>query len=528
MAITSFRRGLEEAGASYDDILEARPKSQPKRSGYATGVPLGGATEVNPGQNVTAGTLDRATFMQQLLQAYLACPWSSASIDVIARTATAGGLEVVYQTDVYGDAKTPDAPEQVRKVQQLLKYVNPSDDIRQLMRAIITDLLIFGDSFTEVVWVMGEPVALYPLDPTTMTVLANEHGVIQGYVQKTPTNRTAHFKPNEVIHVKFDSPGDTLYGVSPTQKNILPITSWLFTAALVKETMKRGDPLRAHVDWPLALPEAEMKRLQQQYATRNLGARNIGNLFETKGGAVVSEMGQNQINNWLNTLQQRRDEILSGYGVPPSKVGVVESGNIGGGTGTSQDKTFRVNTVGPIQELVLEKFAFALMYQAYGIDDWTLKFGVVDWRDDEVIETIRDQRIRNGSWTLNRARADIGEPPIPGGDDAVLIDRQNMVLWSDLGALSKANLKVVQAQGDSMLSGVNSGDDAVKTTAAKTKNAPVPPTTNPGSKVSSKTSATAKSKSSKKPNAPVKKPGQIATAPSVPTPPSGTESFSED
>jgi hypothetical protein len=504
MAISSFRRGLEEASSNYEEILEARPKSSPKRAGYATGVPIGGATEINPGSNVTAGTLDRPTFMQQLLQAYLACPWSSASIDTIARTATAGGLEVNYAGGVTGEKKTPEAPEEVKKVQQLLKYINPHDDVRQLMRAIITDLLIFGDSFTEVVWVMGEPVALYPLDPTTMTVLSDEHGVIKGYHQKTPTNREAHFRPNEVIHVKFDSPGDTLYGVSPTQKNILPITSWLFTAALIKETMKRGDPLRAHVDWPLALPESEMKRLQQQYAIRNLGARNIGNLFETKGGAIVHEMGTNQINNWLNTLQQRRDEILSGYGVPPSKVGVIEAGNLGGGTGTQQDKTFRVNTVGPIQELVLEKFSFALLYQAYGVTDWVLKFGVVDWRDDEVIELIRDQRIRNGSWTLNKARADIGEPAVEGGDDAILVDRQNMVLWSDLNALSKANLASVQA--------TTLGVDT------KTKNAPVPPNTSPNPNVT-KSSKTVRTK-------PTKKTTAIPTLGS-PKAPKGTESVSE-
>jgi len=498
MAITSFRRELDEARALAEfEIEEGRQRTTAKRSGYGTGIPIGGSSEVNPGQNVTAGTIDRPTFMAQLLQAYLACPWSSASIDAIARTCTAGGLEVVYDTGVYASASAPKVPAEVKKVQELLRYVNPTDDIRQLMRAVITDLLIFGDSFTEVVWVMGEPVALYPLDPTTMTVLADEHGVIKGYVQRTPTNRTARFKANEVIHVKFDSPGDTLYGVSPTQKNILPITSWLFAAALIKETMKRGDPVRAHVDWPMALPESEMKRLQQQYNIRNLGARNIGNLFETKGGAVVNELGVNQINNWLNILQQRRDEILSGYGVPPSKVGVIEAGNIGGGTGTQQDKTFRVNTCGPIQEIVLEKFSFALLYQAYGVKDWHLKFGVVDWRDDEVIEMIRDQRIRNGSWTLNRARADIGEPAVDGGDDAVLIDRQNMVLWSDLKDLSSANLAAVQASG-------------------QPKNMMQTPDTAPSPNVTNKTSPAAK------------KPGQVLKSPTVPKAPSGTESVEED
>lgn len=488
MSVTTFRGLVESAAQSAldsIDIAEGRPPKSPRRQGFGSAIPIGGSTENNPGTNVTAGSMDRGTFMEQMLQAYLACTWSSACIDTIARTATAGGLQVIYDAGTTGFNTTPEAPAEVKKVQELLNYVNPHEDIRQLMRKVVTDLLIFGDSFVEIVWVMGEPAALYSLDPQTITVLADEHGNVSGYSQTTKTNRKATFKRHEVIHIKFDSPGDTLYGVSPTQKNILPITSWLFTAALIKETMKKGDPLRAHVDWPISLPESEMKRLQQQYATRNLGARNIGNLFETKGGAMVREMGVNQINNWLNTLQQRRDEILSGYGVPPSKVGVVESGNIGGGTGTSQDKTFRVNTVGPIQELVLEKFAFHLLYEAYGIKDWTLKFGVVDWRDDEVIETIRDQRIRNGSWTINRARQDIGEPPIPGGDEAVLVDRQNMVLWDDVAKLSKANLQLVQAQvktanmvqmGKTNPAGkdasVGDGGDTPKSVAGKTKQAP--------------------------------------------------------
>jgi hypothetical protein len=39
---------------------------------------------------------------------------------------------------------------------------------------------------------------------------------------------------------------------------------------------------------------------------------------------------------------------------------------------------------------------------------------------------------------LNRYRAEIGEPPVDGGDDAVLVDRQNLVLWADMQAMSKA------------------------------------------------------------------------------------------
>ena len=837
MSITRTLKNLEESVATVDSSFDESTSDTPgDRAGYPAGIPIGGATEMDPGETASGSLVDRKAYMQQLLQAYLACPWASTSIDAIARTSTAGGCDVVPLTTVLAQHNAPEPPPEVKRVQDLLHYVNPQQDIRQLMRGIFTDLLVFGDSFTEIVYAAGEPVALYPLDPTTITIEADEHGTVEMYRQTTETNRHASFMPHEVIHVKFDTPGDSLYGVSPTQKVILSITTWLFAKALVKDTMKRGDPIRAHVDWPMALSENERKKFQQQYSIRNLGARNIGNLFETKGGAMVREMGVNQIDRWQNVLQQSRDEILSGYGVPPSKVGVIEAGNLGGGTGTAQDKahplgvlvptlngwttigelkagdqifdengapttvegvfergvipawrihfsdgasvdvgedhlwttwtaqdrkaygrsadrkvgvpdnwptweskngigpktrstleivetlkaadgrnnhsipvagplqlpeadlpispytlgawlgdgtssarevaagaadveaiaelfrndgtvvnrvsdagrnvwkiflgdpdgsfvrslkennlyknkhipaaylrssieqrtallhglmdtdggwtggnqvvfvsinerladgvlelarslgqkavkakrtaklngvetgpafritwtptaqpfslerkaslfkpntygqkvyhrtivgaerlpdtemrcirvdspnhlylveeamipthnTFRVNTCGPIQEIVLEKFTYVLLQQCFGITDWAIKFGVVDWRDDEVIETIRDQRIRNGTWTLNRGRADVGEPPVEGGDDAVLVDRQNMVLWQDLNDLSKANLAAVQASA----APVNSPTMAKSPDAGKTSDvAPAPKFQSPG------------------------------------------------
>ncbi len=447
MAITRFDREIAEAKKA---ATVTPPTSHAvQRQGFVPGLPLGGTNEENIAQSSDSGALDRHTMMETLMQAYLACPWSAACVDVIARTCTAGGIQIQPNSLDLEDMDMSDItpPPGVAKVQSLLHFINPEEDVRQLMRGVVSDLLVYGDSFTEVSWIMGEPVALWSLDPKTIDIMADEHGTIRGYRQRTETGRKVIFEPHEVIHVRFDSPGHGLYGVSPTQKNITPITTWLFAAALVQETMRRGDPLRAWVDWPNALPESEMKRLQQQYQIRNLGGKNIGNLFETKGGATVRELATNRITDWLSVMQQRRDEMVSGYGVPPSKVSVVESGNIGGGTGTSQDKMFVVNTISPIQLMVMEKFSFFLLYNAYGISDWHMAFGEIDLRDDEIIETIRDMRIRNGSWTLNRTRADINEPPVEGGGDAILVDRQNLVLWADLKELSAANVKAVASKG---------------------------------------------------------------------------------
>lgn len=449
-SLVPWRNKVVEARST----VPAPPAAQVRRAGFVNGIPIGGTTETNGGGSGVAGTVDRDSSMDELLGVYLTCTWSSTCVDAIARTITAGGLTVAPDQMDADDEEEPVPPHEVERIQGLLDYCNPTDDIRQLMRRVITDALIFADSFTEVTWLYGEPVALWPLDCQTMHVITDEHGNVGklnpqtgklvGYVQTTDTGRRVEFEPHEIIHVKMDAPGASIYGVSPTQKALVPIKTWLFAAGLVKETMKKGDPPRLHTDWPLSVPDAEVRKAAQQYASRNLGPKNIGNQYETKGNAQVKELSVNKLDFWLAVKNEARDEILSAYGVPPSKAGVIESGNLGGGTGTEQDKTFRVNTCGPVEELVLEKFTFALCYQAFGVKDWRIKFGEVDWRDDLVVEQIRDIRVRNASWTFNRYRRDIGEPDVEGGDDPVLVDRQNIVLVADLSDYSKAGVAAKQ------------------------------------------------------------------------------------
>jgi hypothetical protein len=454
-SVLPWRRGQSHA-LEAAPALPQPPKRQVARLGYVNGLPIGGTTPTNSGMSSTPGAPDRQTAMTELLQAYLTCPWVAVCVDGIARTITAGGLTLEpLNLDPEQVRAKPAPPPGIARIQELLDYCNPTDDIRQLMRRAVTDALIFGDAFVEVTWIGNEPVALWPLDCQSMSVIADEHGNIGkevdgklvAFVQMTDTGKRVNFEPHEVIHVKLDSPGASLYGVSPTTKASVPIKTWLFAAGLIKETMKRGDPPRLHVDFPFATPPPEIEKKLSQYAARNLGTRNIGNLFTTEGGASsgiktsVTELSQNKLDYWMAVLDGARNDILSTYGVPPRKAGVMEPGSLGGqGAESGQDKTFRVTTCGPTSELVLEKFTFALCYQAYGVKDWRISFSEVDWRDDLVIEEIRDMRLRNGSWTANRYRDDISEPPIEGGDDPVLIERQNITLWADLSALSKASV----------------------------------------------------------------------------------------
>ncbi|HSS39367.1 MAG TPA: phage portal protein [Polyangia bacterium] len=390
-------------------------------------------------RSAAAYSQERLQILNQLHQAYLTCPWVSAPVDLIARTVTAGGLQVVAD-DGEADKATPDPPE-VQRLKRLLRFTNPREDMVQLLRSAVIDLNLFGDAFIEVVELLGEPVALYTLDATTMTVVADDHGEITGYVQQVDGGggtRTAEFTVDQVIHISLDSPRGGSYGVGPAQKALLPVTAWLFTEATIKECFRRGDPPRLHVDLAHS-QDTEVQRWREQYMVHNLGPKAVGTPVITTGGGIVGVLDPRKVVDYLDASRQLRDEIISCFGVPPSKLGIIETGNLGGGTGESQDKTLRVNTVIPVANLLLEKVNFRLL-RGFNITDRHLELGEIDYRDSKVVEDIRDTRIRNGMYTLNRSRDEIGEPPVEGGGEPILVDRQNLVLWRDMDSMSKAGV----------------------------------------------------------------------------------------
>ena len=414
------------------------PASRVQRSGWINDIPEGGLNDTNSAMGASTST-DRRSQLRELWEAYLSCPWSWACVTAISRTVTAGGLVVDWDgDDGEGDKEAPDKPPEVLALENFIKFVNPVNDIRQILRNVIADLQVFGDAFVEVVWWGRVPVAIYNQDCPTTTPLTDEHGVISGYVQVTDTGKRAAFKPREIIHISLDAARPGVFGVSPTQAAMLPITAWLFAAACGKEMMRKGLPPNIHVDHPANTSQPELRKWKDGYLAGNIGIKNIGSPVVSKGGAHLGEMQSGKVADVLAAKNQSRDEINSCYGCPPAKVGVIESGNLGGGTGEAQDRTFHIDTCDPIAELVIEKFQFAIAVQGFGVKDWHLKFPEVDYRDSAVVEGIRDTRLRAGAYTLNRYRAEIGEGPVDGGDDAVLVDRQNMVLWQDMAAMSKA------------------------------------------------------------------------------------------
>jgi phage portal protein BeeE len=415
----------------------------PARSGFVLGVPPQG-TDANDYTQGAATETDRATLLQELWEEYLRCPWSWACVNAIARTVTAGGLVQKWDSDTgEGDQKQPDKPAQVLAFERLLAFCNPEQDIRQLMRNVVADLQVFADAFIEVVWLGNLPVALYNQDCPTTFPVTNEHGDVSRYKQVTEYGQEAEFEPRQIIHISLGSARPSMLGVSPTHAAEESIVAWMYLHSCEKEAARRGLPPNVHADHPAGTPEPEVRKWQDQYQVSNIGPQNVGTPITTRGGGKVTELQSAKLTDILAAKKEARNEIISSYGVPPAKVGVIESGNLGGGTGSDQNKTYFIDLINPIAQLIAEKLQFALGVKAFGVTGWHVAFNGVDYRDDQTIENIRDMRLRNGAWTRNRYAADIGEPPVEGGNDPVLVARQDIVLWRDMADRSRAGVEAL-------------------------------------------------------------------------------------
>jgi phage portal protein BeeE len=107
-----------------------------------------------------------------------------------------------------------------------------------------------------------------------------------------------------------------------------------------------------------------------------------------------------------------RDRICGVYGVPPHKVGIIESGNLGGGTGESQDINFWKKRKG---EIKLFEDAFN---NVIGRTGWAeiFEFGVVDLENKLLRAQTEDIKLKNGTIVPNENRTGYNLDPYEGGD----------------------------------------------------------------------------------------------------------------
>lgn len=115
---------------------------------------------------------------------------------------------------------------------------------------------------------------------------------------------------------------------------------------------------------------------------------------------------------FLELIKYSRDCIITMFGVPPSKVDIIETANLGTGSGESQDKTFGKVVNGNCT--VIED-AFNKNLGRSGFQEL---FEIIREDHENKLNRaeIEDKQLRNGTTFINEVRSGYGLPPVDWGN----------------------------------------------------------------------------------------------------------------
>jgi HK97 family phage portal protein len=208
---------------------------------------------------------------------------------------------------------------------------------------------------------LGTPREIWHIPSNWVKIIPSKTDFVAGYTIQPPGAPTpTPFDETEIIHFKYPSPFDIFYGTGPLLaarygvdlNNEIKLYGINF---LMNQAQPSGVLTTANT-----LNEDQYLRLKEQWNARYRGSRNAGKMAILENGLTYQQIGQGlkdiKFEDMANTI---RDEILAIFGVPASKLGLVE--DVNRANAEANDYTYQKETIEPRLRLIEEKLNEKLM-----------------------------------------------------------------------------------------------------------------------------------------------------------------------
>ena len=234
-------------------------------------------------------------------------------------------------------------PADLERLRLFFKMPNPEDMGDEWLESLVYDLTLFGDAYLELDvtgdtsandgqdWTFGGRLAsIWPVSADTVEIIPNERlppPPEMAYVQ-TLNGMQRRFASNKLLHIAKYKTGRG-YGISPIvpllqtiagQLNLSSYITEQFTGTLPKTILNVGDISNAEMKSMLAMLEQQLSTGKSPFG---LVAVNGGTGFQTHRLIDSIKDGQH-----LDLLYYYREEICAVFGIPPMKLGWVQTGKM--------------------------------------------------------------------------------------------------------------------------------------------------------------------------------------------------------
>lgn len=145
---------------------------------------------------------------------------------------------------------------------------------------------------------------------------------------------------------------------------------------------------------------AEVQRLQLMKDE----ADKTGGMLVTRGATFQTASNTNKDMNYLELMKYCRDNIIQNFGVPPQVFGIIESANLGSGSGDSQKKDWKMTFEGEAK-FVEDGFNHTLKKQGFSE---RFHYGLIDIEDELYNAQINQIYLNSGIKTVDEIRNSMG------------------------------------------------------------------------------------------------------------------------
>jgi HK97 family phage portal protein len=196
---------------------------------------------------------------------------------------------------------------------------------REFMEALVTNLLVAGNAYAEIVSLDGRPRELYALRPDRVKIVPSREGWPEAYEYQA--NGSSLRLPREnVLHLKLYHPTDDHYGLSPLEAAARSVDTHNAASAWNKAMLDNAArPSGALVfgGGDGSLTSEQFERLKDELSGAYQGAVNAGRPMILEGGLDWKEMGFSPKEmDFIEAKNMAAREVALAFGVPPMLLGI--------------------------------------------------------------------------------------------------------------------------------------------------------------------------------------------------------------
>ena len=293
-------------------------------------------------------------------------------------------------------------PEQLKRAREFMSQPNSDNMGDELMEGLIHDLTLFGDCYIELSgsedrkvgkggWDYGgDLLGIWRIDADTMRLLPGMktpeppkmayEQTYKGSERQFTAAKVLHITKHKQGRAYGQSPLISLMGVIAGYLNLQNYIGDLFTGTIPKTILNVGDISNAEMKAMLALIEQQLVGGQSPYGLVTI---NGGTGFALHKLIDSAKEGQ-----FLDLLYYYREEICAVFGIPPMKLGFVQTGKL---ANPEQQLDVWYDVVDLMQRRISQLFNTRIM-PLLGITDWEFHFNSIrPKRDAERAQIIKEQ-----------------------------------------------------------------------------------------------------------------------------------------